>query len=60
MRELLDTARPGWTWEPMLVEVRGERVRVYTGLKMRSRLVTGLGPRRAVRVAQLVEQALAP
>jgi hypothetical protein len=60
MRELLDNARPGWTWEPMLVEVRGERVRVYTGLKMRSRLVVGLGPRRAVRVAQLVQQALVP
>jgi hypothetical protein len=60
MRELLDNARPGWTWEPMLVEVRGERVRVYTGLKMRSRLVVGLGPRRVVRVAQLVQQALVP
>lgn len=59
MRELLDKARPGWTWEPTLVEVDGERVRVFTGVKLRSRLVVGLGPRRALRVAQLVQQVLA-
>ena len=60
MTALLDQARPGWRWEPTLVEVNGERVRVVTGIKMRSRLVVGLGPKRAVRVAQLVQQALAP
>lgn len=60
MKELLDKARPGWKWEPMLVEVDGERVQVYTGIKMRSRLAVKLGPKRALHVAQLVQQALTP
>jgi len=34
----LDRARPGWRWEPMLLEIEGERVRVFTGLGMRARL----------------------
>lgn len=60
MRELLDKARPGWHWEPMLVELDDGRVHVFTGIRMRSRLVVGLGPRRAAQVAQLVQQALTP
>lgn len=60
MQALLNRARPGWTWEPTLVEVHGERVHSYTGIKMRARLAMGLGPRRALRVAQLVQQALSP
>ena len=44
VRALLDRARPGWRWEPMLVEIEGERVRVFTGLAMRWRLVQILGP----------------
>jgi len=47
-------ARPGWRWEPMLVEIEGERVRVFTGLAVRWRLVQVLGPVRALRVAQAV------
>ena len=38
----------------MLVEIEGERVRVFAGLGMRARLVQGLGPVRALRVAQAV------
>jgi len=38
----------------MLVEIEGERVRVFTGLAMRARLVRVLGPARALRVAQAV------
>lgn len=60
MKALLDQERPGWKWEPTLVEVSDKRVRVHTGIKMRSRLAIGLGPKRAVRVAQLVQQGLAP
>ena len=44
VRALLDRARPGWRWEPMLVEIEGERVRVFTGLAVRWRLVQVLGP----------------
>jgi hypothetical protein len=50
----LDRARPGWRWEPMLLEVERERVRVFAGLGMRARLVQVLGPVRALRVAQAV------
>jgi len=39
VQALLDRARPGWRWEPMIVEIEGKRVRVFTGLAMRARLV---------------------
>jgi len=52
VQALLDRAHPGWRWEPMLLEIEGERVRVFTGLAMRWRLVQVLGPARALRVAQ--------
>jgi predicted DCC family thiol-disulfide oxidoreductase YuxK len=54
VQALLDRARPGWRWEPMLVEIEGERVRVLVGLAMRARLVQVLGPVRAWRLAQAV------
>ncbi|WP_448595204.1 hypothetical protein [Thermoflexus hugenholtzii] len=54
VQALLDRARPGWRWEPMLLEIEGERVRVFTGLSLRARLVQVLGPVRALRVAQAV------
>ena len=54
VRALLDRAHPGWRWEPMLIEIEGERVRVFTGLSLRARLVQVLGPVRALRVAQVV------
>jgi hypothetical protein len=54
VRALLDRARPGWRWEPMLLEIEGEHIRVFTGLAMRWRLVQLLGPVRALRVAQVV------
>jgi len=56
----LDRARPGWQWEPMLVEIEGERVRVSAGLAMRARLVQVLGPVRALRVAQAVARMGGP
>jgi hypothetical protein len=44
----------------MLVEIEGERVRVFTGLAMRWRLVQVLGPVRALRVAQAVARMGGP
>ncbi|GBD08622.1 hypothetical protein HRbin22_00863 [Candidatus Thermoflexus japonica] len=38
IQALLDRIRPGWRWEPMLLEVEGERVQVFTGLTMRAHL----------------------
>ena len=54
VQALLDRARPGWQWEPMLVEVEAARVRVWAGLAMRMRLLQILGPVRALRAAQAV------
>ncbi len=54
IQALLDRVRPGWRWEPMLLEIEGERIRVFTGLTMRLRLVQILGPARALRVARVV------
>jgi hypothetical protein len=38
----------------MLVEIEGERVRIFAGLSLRARLVQVLGPVRALRLARLV------
>jgi predicted DCC family thiol-disulfide oxidoreductase YuxK len=60
VQALLDRARPGWRWEPMLVEIDGEQVRVFAGLAMRMRLLQILGPARALRVAQAVARMGGP
>ncbi|HXF69103.1 MAG TPA: hypothetical protein VNK89_04805 [Thermoflexus sp.] len=49
VQALLDRARPGWQWEPMLLEVEGERVRVYAGLALRARLLGGIWAAPSVR-----------
>ncbi|GBC78604.1 hypothetical protein HRbin08_02100 [bacterium HR08] len=54
VQAMLNRAKPGWRWEPMLLEIEGERIRVFTGLAMRMRLLQLLGPARALRVAQAV------
>ena len=51
VRSVLDEVKPGWRWEPMLLEVDGDRRRVYAGVGLRARLVRVLGPRRALRLA---------
>jgi hypothetical protein len=60
VKTLLDRVRPGWRWEPTLLEVEGDRARASTGMAMRARLVMGLGLRRAWRTAQLVSRAGVP
>ena len=57
VRSILDDVKPGWHWEPMLLEVDGDRRRVYAGIGMRAWLVRVLGPRRALRLAQIVQRA---
>ncbi len=59
MRALLDRAKPGWKWEPTLVEVAGDEVRVYQGLGMRVRMVEGLGLRRAWKIGKIVREHVA-
>ena len=60
MQRLLAQARPHWRWQPTLLEVEGERVRAFTGLALGLRLATGLGLRRAGRLAKLVGRLSAP
>ncbi len=57
VRAVLDEVRPGWRWEPMLLEVDGERRRVYAGVGLRLRLVQVLGLWRAFTLARIVQQA---
>lgn len=60
MRSLLEQTRPDWRWEPTLLEVGDHRVRAFSGLAMRVRLLTRLGPRRTWRVMQALHQEDAP
>jgi hypothetical protein len=56
----LSKARPGWKWEPTLLEVAGKRMLAYTGLSMKTRMLMGLGPWRAARVARIFRRDEAP
>lgn len=60
MQELLVRARPDWRWEPTLIEVEGDQTRAYTGMALRAKLLAGIGPRKTLRVVQLVYQAMTP
>ncbi|MDQ3695702.1 MAG: twin-arginine translocation signal domain-containing protein [Chloroflexota bacterium] len=60
IQDALNRGRPGWRWEPTLLETDGDIIRVSTGLPLRTRLLGLLGPRRAWCVAQLVAEAQVP
>lgn len=57
IQRLLTLAHPNWRWEPTLLEVEGEQLQIYTGLRLRARVLTGMGLRRASRIARLTWQA---
>ena len=50
VRKMLDSAKPGWKWQPMLAALKGNRIRLYSGAMMILRLGLGLGPLRAFRI----------
>jgi len=54
---ILRTAKSEWKWEPMLLEVKANKTRVYSGLQMRIRLTSLLGVRQAWKVAQIIQDA---
>lgn len=54
LQALLDVQRPGWRWEPMLLEDNGRAVRVWSGFPLRLRLLSLLGLKRSLRVAAMV------
>lgn len=60
IRALLDRAQPEWKSEPTLLEVDGAAGNAFTGMALRGRLVTLLGPRRGWRVAQIVAESQVP
>lgn len=59
-KQWLDRARPGWKFEPTLVQLNGETVHAYTGMAMRTHLLTFLNPMQLLRVARVVQKAGIP
>jgi methylamine dehydrogenase accessory protein MauD len=59
-KQWLDRARPGWKFEPTLVEVDGDHVRAYTGMAMRAHMVTFLNPVQLLKIARVVQKAGIP
>lgn len=57
IHQLLNRAKPNWRWEPTLLEIDGEQIRVFTGIAMRVRIMTELGPVRAWDLAKLVRES---
>lgn len=57
MRRLLGRSKPNWRWEPTLLEVNGDHVRISTTTALRLRLIAGLGLKRAWRIGRLAQQA---
>ncbi len=59
-KDWLDKARPGWKFEPTLIEFDGNDVRAYTGLAMRARMLTFLNPLQLLKLVRVVQQAGIP
>ena len=53
IQQVLSNTYPDWKWEPTLLEIKQGKARVFTGIAMKMRMVRGLGPQRAVRVARI-------
>lgn len=61
MQHLLNQVRPGWKWEPTLLEVADDgSARVWTGTRMVVPLVQTVGIRRAQMIARLVNERTRP
>jgi len=57
MQAILNRTHPHWKFEPTLVEIENNKTRVYTGISMRMKIVSGVGPLRAWRISEIVRQA---
>lgn len=57
MLDMVRKAQPDWQWQPTLLEIEGDQINVATGPILMTRVVLGVGPRRAWRIAKLVRQA---
>ncbi len=58
--ELLKRARPNYKFEPTLLQVKGDKVRAFTGMKMRAQMVTFLNPVQLLKIARIVQKAGVP
>lgn len=56
MQEHLNKADPDWRWEPTLMAVTDQDVRISTGPSMRLALVRLLGFRKALHVARIIRR----
>lgn len=56
-RLILNRTKPNWKWEPTLLEIQDEDVRVFTGISMGFYIAWNLGPVKALRLAKLVGKA---
>lgn len=56
VQELLSKARPDWKWEPTLLEVDRDKITASTGFNLKTRMLIGLGPRKAARVSKIVRR----
>jgi methylamine dehydrogenase accessory protein MauD len=58
--ELLKRARPNYKFEPTLLQVKGDKVRAFTGIMMRAQMVTFLNPLQLLKIARIVQKAGVP
>jgi methylamine dehydrogenase accessory protein MauD len=59
-KQWLDRARPGWKFEPTLLEVDGDTAQAFTGMGMRAHMLTFLNPVQLLKIARVVHQAGVP
>jgi len=53
IQNMLTHRNPNWKWEPMLVQVEDENYTIFSGMKMRTEMVRGLGLRKAWAIWRL-------
>ena len=56
MRALLREAKPNWRWQPTLLEIDGEKISVFVGPAMITKMVVGLGLRPAWHILQVLHK----
>ncbi|WP_221568986.1 hypothetical protein [Alkalihalobacillus sp. TS-13] len=61
MKERLNQVKPDWTFEPTILEVKdNQKTRVYTGVRLKTYILNGLGLRKSLRIAKLIRDAGVP
>lgn len=51
---LLDGAYPSWSWEPVLIEISGDEILKYSGVKMGFKMLRELGAFRSYKISQII------